>query len=697
MLPPLREELSLHPGPPDGNGWSTWTLHDPVRNRFFRLGWPVFEILARWGLREPAAIIEAVDEETTLSIGDEDIAEVARFLSVNQLLRPNTTTAVASLVAHAKADKPTLFHWLLHHYLFFRIPLVRPDRFLSATLHRVRWAVSPIFLWSTLTALALGLFLVHRQWDQFHTTLVDTLTPAGLAGYGAALAVAKIIHELAHAYTAKRLGCRVPTMGVAFLVMCPVLYTDVNETWKLPHRKDRLAVGAAGALAEMSIAAWSTALWAFLAEGPLRDAAFMLCTTTWVSSLAINLSPFMRFDGYFLLMDALDMPNLHGRSFAMARWWLRELLFSLGELPPEQFSKAATHRLVLFAVAVWIYRLTLFLGIAALVYHFFIKVVGIGLFVVEIGWFVILPVMMEIKEWRKRAAKVRASRRTRWTLGMAAAGLLLAVVPWHTHVIAPALLKAPKTAGLYAVTGAKLTQVPNYHTQAVIAGQTLFILESPDLDGQQAKVAARVISLEYELESIGFDAGFREQTGVLRHELAAERADHDSIEAQKQRLVITAPFDGVLTDILPDLHPGDWVSPKDRLATVKAVDGEAVVEAYVGEDDLARISEGDSAIFLPESTGRDSPACRVVGIDRSPVRVLADPEIAKPYGGGIAVRGKETALVPDGAVYRVRLAADTDQVSAQLRGHVRIEGRAESLVARSVRAVIAVVLREWGA
>lgn len=696
-LPPLREELSLHAGAPDHNGWSTWMLHDPVRNRFFRLGWPVFEILARWGLREPEAIIKSVDEETTLSVGDEDIGEVLRFLSVNQLLRPTSTTAVANLVARAKAERLSVFQWLLHHYLFFRIPLVRPDRFLAATLPWVGWATSRAFLTATLMALVVGLFLIHRQWEQFSATLVDTLTPTGLVGYMVALGMAKIVHELAHAYTARRLGCRVPTMGIAFLVMCPMLFTDVNETWKLPRRRDRLAVGSAGAMAEMVIAVWSTALWAFLPEGPLRQAAFMLGTVTWVSSLMINLSPFMRFDGYFMLMDALDMPNLHPRSFAMARWWIRETLFALGEQPPERFSRAATRRLVAFAVAVWAYRLSLFLGIAALVYHFFIKVVGIGLFAVEIGWFVILPVALEIKEWRRRATAVRASRRTRWSLGAALAGLLLAVVPWHTHVVAPALMKAPKTAGLYAVTGARLARIGVDHSQAVSAGQTLFILDSPDLDGQKAKVAARLVALRYELEAISFDAGFREQTGVLRQELAAARAENDGIEVQKQRLVITAPFDGILTDILPDLHPGDWVSPKDRLATVKAVAGEAVVEAYIGEDDLSRVSEGDTATFLPEASGRDSTRCLIVGIDRSPVRILVDPEIAKPYGGGIAVRGKESALVPEGSIYRVHLAAGTGPVPAQLRGRVRIEGRAESLVARGIRAVIAVVLREWGA
>jgi putative peptide zinc metalloprotease protein len=413
--------------------------------------------------------------------------------------------------------------------------------------------------------------------------------------------------------------------------------------------------------------------------------------------LLINLSPCMRFDGYFLLMDALDMPNLHARAFATARWWLREVLFDLREAQPEAFSPRATRWLVAFAFAVWAYRLALFLGIAALVYHFFIKVVGVGLFAVEMGFFVIMPFAMEFREWRRRGAVLRRRRRTLFSLAGATLLLLVAVLPWHAHITAPALLKAPSTAGLYAVSGARLVRVLAHQGQAVTAGQPLILLESPDLRDAQAKVAARLVSLRYEREAAGFDTDFRERTGVLREEQASALAEQDGIAAETQRLTMAAPFDGVVTDVLPDLHPGDWVSPHDRLATVKALSGEAVIEAYVDEDDLSRIAVGDLASFLPEASGRESRPARVVGIDSSPVRLLADPELAKPNGGDIAVRGKAQELTPDGAVYRVYLSAGDDAVPAQLRGRVRIEGKAESFAARSARAVMAVILREWGA
>jgi putative peptide zinc metalloprotease protein len=256
------------------------------------------------------------------------------------------------------------------------------------------------FLLLTLAALVLGLAQVVRRWDMFAATLVDTFNWDGLAAYGAALFAVKLLHELGHAFTAKRYGCRVPTMGLAFLVMWPVAYTDTNETWRLTDRLQRLHVACAGIITELMVAAWATLGWVLLPDGAMRSAAFVLATTSWVATLAINASPFMRFDGYFILSDALDLPNLHERSFALARWKLREWLFGLGEDAPEQFGARRQFWLIVFAWATWCYRLVLFVGIAVLVYHFSVKLIGIMLFIVEMLWFVLRPIQRELSAWR---------------------------------------------------------------------------------------------------------------------------------------------------------------------------------------------------------------------------------------------------------------------------------------------------------
>jgi putative peptide zinc metalloprotease protein len=299
MLPALREELALHPGPATAAGAPTWSLQDPVRNLFFRIDWLTFEVLARWHLGHPQAILAAIEAETTIQPEADDIEHVAKFLLDNELIQHFDAAGSEWYREQLERRRTSPWQWLLHHYLFFRVPLWRPDAWLARLSPWMAPLFSRGFLLLTLAALGFGLIEVSRQWDGFVATLVDTFSWQGLAGYAVALTAAKFLHELGHAFTAKRYGCRVPTMGLAFLVLFPMAYTDVNEAWKLAERRQRLAVGAAGILVELAIAAWATVAWAVLPEGFLRGAAFLLATTTWISTVLINASPFMRFDGYF--------------------------------------------------------------------------------------------------------------------------------------------------------------------------------------------------------------------------------------------------------------------------------------------------------------------------------------------------------------------------------------------------------------
>ena len=122
-----------------------------------------------------------------------------------------------------------------------RIPLLRPDRFLTATYPYVKWLYSRGVAMTIAAIGLLGLYLVARQWDVFVGTFVDMFTIAGTVWFALTLSCLKAIHEFGHAYTAKRFGLRVPTVGVALLVMVPVLYTDVNKSWKLTGRRQRVA------------------------------------------------------------------------------------------------------------------------------------------------------------------------------------------------------------------------------------------------------------------------------------------------------------------------------------------------------------------------------------------------------------------------------------------------------------------------
>ena len=119
----------------------------------------------------------------------------------------------------------------------------------------------------------------------------------------AAVILVKSLHEMGHGYMAYRYGCHVPTMGLAFMTFVPMLYTDITDAWKLSSRRERLMIDSAGIQVEIVLGMLCLFLWSFLPDGALRSAVFVTATVSWVMSLMINLSPLMRFDGYFIFSD----------------------------------------------------------------------------------------------------------------------------------------------------------------------------------------------------------------------------------------------------------------------------------------------------------------------------------------------------------------------------------------------------------
>ncbi|VTU18199.1 Zn-dependent proteases [Variovorax sp. SRS16] len=695
-LPMLRQELAIGTGPRLADGQPSWTLHDPVRNLFFQLDWPSFEMLSRWDLRDPQAVLEEIQRDTALQLEGEALDRLVAFLRDQQLLQPGNGSA-AALAAMRDRERGNWYQWLLHNYLFFRIPLLRPDRWLTWLQPQLTFLFSPAFRRLTLVAGVFGLAGVYREWDHFSATLMDTLSWNGAVLYGCTIVFAKTCHEMGHALTAKRYGCRVPTMGVALLVMWPVAYTDTNEVWKLANRGQRLAVASAGIVTELCIAVWATLAWSWLPEGGAKQIAFLLSTTTWITTLAINASPFMRFDGYYMLSDYLGLPNLHSRAFALARWDLRERLFALGEPVPEAFPRRLHAGLILFAWAVWIYRLVLFLGIAALVYHFFIKAVGIVLFAVEMGWFVTLPLWRELQAWRARGPALRRSPRARRSAVLAVLLVLVFFLPWPDRVRTSGLLQPQTRQALYAPANAMLEALPVANGQAVQAGQPLLRLSSPELELRASEAATRQHLLAWQSASSGLDAASRRDWLVLNDQLGFANAEQAAVGTDLQRYRPAALHDGVMVDVDPDLRPGEWLKTQEYLGSV-VTPGRWQVVTYVDEDAVRRIARDDRALFIADGLGAPALRLKVASIDRDASRTLGEPELASLFGGDVLVREKNGVLYPEHAVYRVVLDADEalPATSPSWRGRVAIVGQWEVPAMRFLRNAVSVAWREGG-
>jgi len=698
-LPALRDDLRLLPGPDAADGTPSWNIYDPVRHRYFRVGWPAFEMLSRWSLGRASAVVTTIRAQTTCEVDGQDVEDLVKFLLANQLTREAPGGDTEAYAAQARALRPGWRRWLVHQYLFFRIPVVRPDAFLRRTLRWVEPCFAPATGWALLILGAVALHLVGRQWDAFLSTFLHFFTWQGLLVYAAAQIFVKVLHELGHAYTAVRQGCRVPVMGVAFLVLFPVLYTDVTDAWRLRSRRARLAVGAAGMLTELGVAAIATFAWTFLPDGPLRSVAFVVGTTSWGLTLLVNLNPFLRFDGYYLLSDWWGVPNLQQRSFALGRWKLREILFDLGDETPVDVSPRERVRLVAFAWCTWIYRFFLFVGIALLVYHLFPKALAIVFFVVEIAFFIGFPVLGELRVWWERRDEARRTLRFALVAGGGVALLLALVLPWRTSVALPAVLEAERSASVFAPEPARIATMRVTEGQHVAAGDVLVTLEAPGLVHRARVSARRIAALRIRARRAVASDEARAALRVFLEQLAEEESMRTGLEERLAALTLRAPVDGVVTHVAYALHPGRWVNP--QLALVHVADPSRLeLRALAPEREIGRLREGQQARFVPEAPERASLRATVREIGLADLPSFDSPYLASIYGGAIAVRpdSVEGDLEPESSVYRVRLAphSQPEWPGQVVRGSVHVQGTAESLARRLFDAVLAVLIRETG-
>ena len=699
VLPGLRQDLQLLPGELQSDGVPSWRIHDPVRNRFFDIGWIEFELLQRW--REGATGAELIAEvcaSTPLHPTTEELASLAIFLDQHQLLAPSTASRRDSLKRRSAARKLPLWKQLLHHYLFFRIPLLRPDAWLERIVPVSDWLFGRFFLTFTLAAGLSGVFLASRQSDALSTAFGYFFNLEGMLFYALATSVAKVLHEFGHAVVAKRYGLRVPTIGVAFLVMMPVLYTDTSESWKLNQRADRFAVAGAGIALELMLAAWTTLAWALTPDGSLRSAFFLLATTTWMWTLAINASPFMRFDGYFLLCDLVGLPNLHERSFALARRKLRATFFGYLDADPEPGLSPVTQRaMIAFALGTWLYRLVLFLGIALLVYNLFFKLLGIFLMAVEIIWFLALPIVRELVTIGRERARWRWRPRA-WLALSAVLALMLWLVPVGREVSAPALARAAHDATVFAPSSARVAEVRVKPGQQVKAGDVLIRLESPDLASRLTRAHLRATAYAVEVARSTANSVQLERRLVVEQQYGEALADETGAELEIAALTLRAPHDGAVRDLPSDLVGGRWINLRHPLMRVVSSDG-SDIDAYLGESQIGAVAVGQKVHFYPEAPSWPVVSGTVAEIDPAAGHTIPHPLLASLHGGGIAATqaGRDT-MVAHETIYRVRIhaAANERAFDQVVRGTVRIETNWLLIGSAGLSHVFSVLLRESG-
>ena len=698
IIPYLRQDLEIFRGNSREDGSPAWLLYDAVRNKYFTLGLTAFRLIKNWRGGEDIQNFEKKINTQGIETTGDEIKSFVGFLQQNNLIIQPQGQGVPYLMQQKNSLKKSWLMNLIHSYLFFKIPLFTPDEWLGRTYNKVKFLGSKKIRNIIYILGFIGLFLVIQQFENFSKTFLYFFSIKGLMLYFITLVFVKCLHELGHAYIAKHHGCRVSAIGIAFLVFFPFLYTDTTDAWRLRNHKERLLINFAGILTELHLALIATFVWGILPEGGLKSAAFFIATTSWISSIAINVSPFMRFDGYYVFSDWLKAENLQPRSFALAKWKTRETLFGFNHKPPEEINPSRRWTFIIYAWSTWVYRLFLFIGIALLVYYFAFKVLGIILFAIEIYWFIMLPIIKEIKQWWLMRSEMRINKQTFRTTAILIITLMVLFLPWKSSMKIPAVYISEKYSKIYSPYSAKIKSVLITKDQEVVVGQNLIELYSPELDKDINSIRRKILLTKTKINRMSGTSGNMDEYLTYNQRLIALQSELSGLTKTKEKLVIKAPNKGKVKDLV-SLSNEMWVSNLDQLLGIVHY-GTGNVKAFIREEHIDRFQENTPAVFIPNDGDHKKIHLISSKLDLSSVNNLPYIALSSIHSGPIAIRNftsGEYQYRPETAHYIADFKlVNKSSIKFELPGYVHVEGNRYSPFVKFFRNVFSVLIRESG-
>ncbi|MFK8035804.1 MAG: HlyD family efflux transporter periplasmic adaptor subunit [Hyphomicrobiales bacterium] len=702
LLPELRVDLVLKLAPRDNDGSPNWILHDPIAGKYLKLGWVEHEILSRWKFRDAGQIAARVSRETSITTNAEDVDQFASLLLRYGMLRADWRVLANLKDAKQEIIGKNSSAIMTSKVLFPKFPLVRPQRFLDATYPFVAPFFSKGFAVLTGLVLLIALFLVSRQWTEFVSTFSFLFSFEGLVVTIFALALSKILHELAHAYSSKKYGVRVPSMGVALLVFFPVLFTETSDAWMIPERRARIGIAAAGMLAEMAFAVFALLAWSLLDDGPLRSACFVLASTVWVMSLLVNLNPLVRFDGYFILSEALGVENMSTRAAALGRFSLLKLWTGHNNPNTEPYtSNRGKFWLYVYFIAMLFYRLFLYLAIGGTLFYLFPKVVSIPSILIILSVFISRP-MFNLASDAAHLAKEQG-KLSFWIRS----GILILVmlcilfIPFRSTYTAPSIISPGETLDLFAPEASQIISLDVQIGDLVSKNQVLAELKSPDLVSLVKRTTLRAQSLELFLQRQITNESYRESQEVQLKQLLQVQAERKGYLDRIQALKLRAGIDGTVTNVIVDARTGRWINNSSALVTVVSNEGYRV-EAYFDETEIGKLPIGTDGILMID--GSPELEFKVVLKDIAPTGqdVLVNTLLASVHDGPIAVRQSEGGqLIPERGIYRARFIVEGNNPfevlpNRELRGAIKMKADALSLASKIYGKFTSILLRETG-
>jgi len=626
----------------------------------------------------------------------DEVIELLSHLHEADLLQTDVSPDLQELFSRYQKQRSNDWKQRFANPLSLRFALFDPAAFLNRTLKYVEpvFSAAGFLVWLATVLSAVVLTLLH--WPELTAASLDEIvTPGNIVLVWFCYPLVKLLHELGHAYTARRWGCEVHEMGVMFLVLIPLPYVDASSSAALADKRGRMLIAGMGIMTELAIASVALFIWLLIEPGTVRTLAYSIMLISGISTLLFNGNPLLRFDGYFVLADALEIPNLSSRSQGYLGYLIERYMFKIDGLKSPAMSGDERIWLIAYGVSAFVFRYIVMVGI---IFYIADKFFVFGLLLAV--WAVVAHGLMPLgRRVGYLLASPRLAQQRNRALGISltavlAFTILLFAVPVPLATITEGVVWTPDESEVRAEADAFVTTLVADPNSAVTAGEVLLITEDPELganvaildaDLREATVRYNSLRLTDELEA-----------GYVLEEIKSIKANLDRARERLAGLTIYSPSDGMFLVDRPQDIEGRYLKQGDVVGYVADM-SRATVRVAVTQEDIGLIRSRTRQVALrfaenlhanvPATIRREVPAAS----NRLPSAVLG-----AAGGGQIAINAQdEKGTQTVHSVFHIEL--DVARPVAQIGGrtYVRFSHGFEPLGVQWFRRIRQLFLRRF--
>jgi len=683
------------------DGRSYWVVKEPLGLNYFRFH------------EEEFAILNMLDGQTSLqAIKDRFQAEFApQRISLQDLQQFVGMLHKSGLViSHAvgqgkplrrRGETKKRKEWIskLSNIFAIRFRGIDPERILNALLPWFGWLFTTwcLFLAMFLGLAAITLVLVNYQEFRGKLPTFETFFAANnWLWLGLTMGAVKVLHEFGHGLSCKKFGGECHEMGLMFLVFTPCLYCNVSDSWMLPNKWQRVFIGAAGMYVELIIASIATFLWWYSEDGMFHFLCLSVMFICSVSTVVFNGNPLLRFDGYYILMDTLEIPNLRQKASEILKRWFQKNCLGL-ELQENPFLPQGNRLLFgAYTIGSFIYRWVVAFGIIMFLNQvlkpYGLQSLGRAFAIAGLAGMVVPGVMSVVKFLRQpgRAAKMKRANITTSLIVASAILSVIAFLPVPFYVYCPTEIQPTRSFEVRTIVAGQLVTWHKKPQDSVLKGEVLCELQNMELKYQRVKAEGELQSAIIKLQDLQrSSAADSQQVQYLRIQQEDVQSKQNLLAVLDQKianLVIRSPIDGFVfkappkeeskaakaQEQLPGWHgdPFDpansdvYFSEGDLLCLVgpeKKMEGVMIVDQH----DRDLLQAGDRVSLMLESARLESLKGTIVGFSASEIKE-APPQLSIQVGGSLDTKSDESGrTIPISTSYQARVEFDSAEIPSR--------------------------------